>query len=560
MRTYQDLHQLLLQLDQRGYKAYQAIQGRYEFPDFTLMIDHVQPDPFASPSSCRIKIPQAKAGFPRDWYCTRSREIALRDYLTRQFNQAARSSSRPQGTGNSGLITIAQPGPAILERSSVWVDDEWVEVRFGVGLPAQGRRIAGERAAKMLGDTLPQVIHTLLFRALAATAVQQQVETAEDADWLRNQLTRSGLVAFVPDGAILPRRSGVDELPLAEALPFQSPDSLRVTFTCPNRGLVTGMGIPAGVTLIVGGGYHGKSTLLRAIAGGIYNHPPGDGRELIVSNATAVKIRAEDGRSITGVDLSPFINHLPQGQSTTRFSTANASGSTSQAANIIEALEVGTQLLLIDEDTAATNLMIRDRRMQALIAKANEPITPFVDHVRQLYTDQGISTILVMGGSGDYFEVADRVMAMENFQPQEVTGKAQAIAKQYPTERVQEGSQEFNLPRPRTLSGDPFKMEKPLKPKVRGNTILFGKDKIDLSAIEQLVEAGQLQAIAMALAYLQQHGFRDNPLPEVLAQIIAEMQTKGLDQLSPFPRGDLAQFRSFELAAAVNRLRTLEVN
>ncbi len=467
MSTHQDLHRLLLQLDQRGYKAYQAIQGSYEFPVFTLTIDHVQSDPFAPPSACRIKIPQAKAGFPRDCYCTHSREIALRDYLTRQFDQAARSSCRPQGTGNSGLITIAQPGPAMLERTSVLVDDQWIEVRFGVGLPAQGRRIAGERAVKMLGDTLPQVVHTLLFRALDAAAVQQQIETAEDADWLRNQLTRSGLVAFVADGAILPRRSGVDQHPLTEAFPFQSPGSLRVEFACPNQGLVTGMGIPAGVTLIVGGGYHGKSTLLRAIAQGIYNHLPGDGRELIVSDSRAVKIRAEDGRSITGVNLSPFINPLPQGQSPTHFSTANASGSTSQAANIIEALEVGTQLLLIDEDTAATNFMIRDRRMQALVSKAKEPITPFVDHVGQLFSQQGISTILVMGGSGDYFDVADTVIAMENFQPQEVTGKARAIAKQYPTERAPEGGQEFSLPGPRRLSADCLpKTAKSLKFKV----------------------------------------------------------------------------------------------
>lgn len=566
MMSQADLRQQLLQLDQRSYKAYKDIQGCYAFVDFTLIIDRVQGDPFATPSQCRVKLPTSIAGFPRDLYRTRSREIALRDYLTRQFDSRARAIRQRRGTGSSGLIGIASPGQAIIERSAVFINDEEVEVRFVVGLPAFGRRIAGQHAAEMLCDELPQLVeHTLKYRHLDANAIQNHVEIAEDADGLRHQLAEQGLVAFVADGAVLPRRSGVDEHPLQDqVVAFQSPDALRVKLRCPNRGLVTGMGVPAGVTLIVGGGYHGKSTLLRAIELGVYNHVPADGRELVVTHPTAVKIRAEDGRSITGVDISPFINNLPQGRSTTQFSTQNASGSTSQAANIIEALSAGARLLLIDEDTAATNFMIRDRRMQMLIAKNQEPITPFIDKVRQLYTDYGVSTILVMGGSGDYFDVADTVIAMENFQAQDVTTRAREIASLYRSERRPEGGNDFGSLTPRVLSPDslnPSRGQYLVKWKVRDiDTLVFGMDDIDLSAVEQIAETGQLRAIAQAMVYAQQQyvdGQRN--LAEILDRMMADIEAKGLDLLTPFPSGDLVMFRRFELVAAINRLRSLKV-
>lgn len=577
MASQENLRQLLLNLDQRGYKAYKEIRGSYEFPDFTLIFDRVQGDPFATPSQCRVKLPQDKAGFPRDLYRNHSREIALRDYLTRQFYKTTQIIRQHRGSGNSGLIAIVNPGQAILERTSAFIADKFVELRFVVGLPAFGRRIAGQQAVEMLCYDIPQLVDsTLKYPHLDAAAVQRHIETAEDADWLRQQLSEKGLVAFIADGAILPRRSGVDERWLFdEAVPFQSPDSLRVEFICPNQGRVTGMGVPSGVTLIVGGGYHGKSTLLKAIELGIYNHIPNDGRELVVTDPTAVKIRAEDGRSITGVDISPFINHLPQGRSTTDFSTQNASGSTSQAANIIEALEAGAQVLLVDEDTAATNFMIRDRRMQALIAKDKEPITPFIDKVCQLYTDYGVSTILVMGGSGDYFDVADTVIAMQDFQPQEVTNQARAIASFYKTERTAEGGKQFGLLTPRVLltesldsrfgqksankpSGRPLSESRRLSWKVRDvDAIVFGSETIDLSAIEQLVEVGQLKAIAVAMVYLhQQYLDGEGTLPSILDSLMTKIEAEGLDLLTDFPQGDLVMCRRFELAAAINRLRS----
>jgi predicted ABC-class ATPase len=355
----------------------------------------------------------------------------------------------------------------------------------------------------------------------------------------------------------------VDERPLAEqAIPFKSPDSLSVTLTCPYAGEVTGMGIPHGITLIVGGGYHGKSTLLRAIEAGVYNHIPGDGRHQVVTDPAAVKVRAEDGRSIAGVDISPFIGSLPQGKSTQNFSTPNASGSTSQAANIIEAIEAGATALLVDEDTSATNFMIRDRRMQALIAKDREPITPFIDKVRQLYTDHGISTVLVMGGSGDYFDVADTVIAMDEFCPQDVTAQARAIAAEYKTERDPEGGPSFGRITPRIIqpsSIDPSKGRHSVKLRARDvDQLQIGTEAIDLSAVEQLVEPGQVRAIAAAIVYAQRyHMAATTPLTEAITAVMADVEQYGLDCLTDWPMGDLVSFRGLELAAAINRLRTL---
>src|SRR6476661_109039 len=501
--------------------------------------------------------------------------------------------------------------PPVSSNTSDSEDLGGVELRFAVGLPAGGRSILGRQAAEMLCEDIPKIVSkSLKYANLNAAECRRHVETVEDADWLREQLAEKGLVAFVADGSILPRRSGVDNSPLLNnAVAFQSPPSLKVDFNCPNCGRISGMGIPAGITLIVGGGYHGKSTLLRAIELGVYNRIPGDGREFVVTNPAAVKIRAEDGRSVAGVDISPFINHLPQGRDTAQFYTENASGSTSQAANIIEALEVWrrkkeegrgkkeegrgkkeegrgkkeeaqsfvleTQLvaisegdlvpvLLVDEDTAATNFMIRDRRMQELIAKDKEPITPFIDKVKLLYADCGVSTILVMGGSGDYFDVADTVIAMKNFQADNVTEKAKEIAIKYSISRAAEGGENFGeitqrVPIPASL--DPSMGRRDVRVKVRDvDELAFGTEEIDLGAIEQIVDSGQLRAIAAAMVYAkQQYMDGKRTLSEIIDLVMADIDAQGMDILSPFPEGDFAMFRRFELAAVINRLRSLSV-
>ena len=564
------LEQKLTDLEGRSYGDYKSIKGNYRFdasPSFELSVDYVQGDPFAAPSAISLWVDRSIAKFPAQWIADYEAQVAIADYINRQVAQVAQSLQKKRGSGKSGRIEIAVPSQAVIRRTAVWIDSEGIEVRMTVGLPAFGRRIAGKAAAALLCLDIPQVVNRCLqYSAINKAQLERHIQTFQDAESLRRQLDEKGLVAFIPRGACLPRKSGVDERPLAgEADLFVPPDDT-VELTTPHSGKIEGLGINAGVTLIVGGGYHGKSTVLKAIEQGVYNHVPGDGRDRTVSHLDTVKLRAEDGRSVSGADISPLINHLPKGRSSENFSTTNASGSTSQAAGLIEAIEAGAKVLLIDEDTAATNFMIRDRNMQALISKDKEPITPFIDKVRQLYDDYGISTILVMGGSGDYFSVADTVIAMENYQPRIVTDEAKQIARSNSNQRLSEGGQHFAKGRlegravlPNSVPSG--KAGRSPKIKASKDSLMIGYEQIDLRAVEQLVEVHQVKAIAQAILYAERYYFDGSrSMSEILDCVMADIEKGGLDSLGDYERrrGDLAEFRRFELAAAINRLRTIK--
>ena len=567
MLDQQDLRRELGRIDGRGYKSYQDLRGIYAFPDFFLYIDHVQVDPFATPSRLRVRVPQDKAGYPPETFANRSRRHALCTYLAKQFAAAARRAGTRRGSGRSGLIEMDDPAQEIIERTCVHMASDHVEARFRLGMPAAGRRILGPLADQMLCQDLPGIVRaTFFYRRNDPAAIERYAAASEDADYLRARLPSRGLVAFVARDSVLPRRSGVDDRPLCEppVVPFEVPAHLQVEFDLPNAGRTEGMGIAGGVTLIVGGGFHGKSTLLNAIERGVYNHIPADGRELVITRESAVKIRAESGRSVAGVDISPFIGGLPHGRDTRFFNTGNASGSTSQAANIAEAMEVGAEVLLIDEDTAATNFMIRDRRMQQLIAEGKEPITPLIDRVRPLWEQHGISTIVAIGGSGDYFDVADTVISVEDYVPRNVTMEARSIAALDAARRRPEGSAVCPAPLPRVplpQSIDPSKGRRRNKVKVNGRrTIVFGGETIDLSAVEQLVDPGQTRALAAALVHARDnHMDGKRSVRQVLDLVEEDIEGGGLDILSRYPEGGHVRFRRFELAAALNRLRSLVV-
>lgn len=570
------LQRKLEQLDGRGYKAYRQIRGAYEFPRFTLFVDYVQGDPFAAPSRLRARVRQDLAGFDPGLFTLPVRRIALTDYLARAFQQSiGLHVNGRRGTGKSGFMGVDAGNQEILERTAAVVTDDFVEIRFTAGLPASGRRCLGHEAVAMLIGEVPRLVDSSMFHeSLDADIVSAHVEAAEDQEWLRGRLCEMGLIAFVGDGSILPRESGIRDLPLktASTIAFQSPDELKVEVCLPNRGKVTGMGVPEGVTLVAGGGYHGKSTLLSALQRGVYSHVPGDGRELVVTRADAVKIRAEDGRRVEKVDISPFISNLPFGTDTVAFCTENASGSTSQAANIIEALETGCRMLLIDEDTSATNFMIRDELMQRLISRDKEPITPFVDQVQNLYKEYGVSTILVMGGSGDYFEVADTVIAMEDYRPLVVTEKARQIASTRRDIRVRESGERFGglVRRAPAASGiDPRRGSRDKVQAKSLGSIAFGRQTVDLAAVEQIVDISQTRAIGDMVWYGLRRGYfnSESPMTGVLDRLFDDIGRFGLDVISPYAGedekgvhpGDYAMPRRHEVAAMLNRLRTLAV-
>jgi len=565
------LKKILLSIDGRGYKAYKQIEGAYKFDFFDLFIDHVQGDPFAAPSRLRVRVKQEVAQIPGWAFENPHRQMACCDFLTRTFAKAIRKYAEgKRGSGKSGLFAVDVPGQQVLKRTSCLVNEAFVEIRFVCGLPAAGRRALGREAMEMFFDELPRIVEeALLYRNINEENLKRHVEVVEDHFYIKEQLKEQKLVSFIADGSILPRESGVSQRPMRreDAVAFSSPPSLRVTMTLPNRGEITGMGIPEGVTLITGGGYHGKTTLLEAIEMGVYPHIPGDGREYVATVEETAKIRAEDGRSVKGVDISPFINNLPGGKDTSFFSTEDASGSTSQAANIQEALEMGVKLLLIDEDTSATNFMIRDARMQRLIAKDKEPITPFIDHVRGLFEQLGVSTILVIGGSGDYLDVADKVIMMDEYVPLDVTQEAMSVAQSIKTNRAKEAQKVPFIPSSRVPvpgSINPH-LGKKLKIKANGlRSITFGRDNMDLGALSLLVDESQTRMIAQIWHYAYVKGYIDGrrSIVEIIDKVFGDIQEKGMDVISPHRYGhpgDYALPRKFETAFAINRLRSLKI-
>src|SRR5215210_9598358 len=308
----QRLRSTLDRIDRKGYGAYKDLQGSYDLREFDLFVDRVQRDPFAPPSLVRVRTKDNR--FEPVLFENPVRRVAFEDFLTRQVETALRHAVKGnRGSGGSGRIEIQRASQIVLPRASVVVESNFVEARMGVGLPARGRTVDARAAQTMLLEELPRVVREALTSAgVDPEAAHVHVEVVEDADHLRKRLPALGLVAFVADRATLPRESGASDSPLREgAVSFESPEEFRVTVELPNRGKVPGMGIPEGVTLVVGGGFHGKSTLLSALAWGIYDHMPGDGRDLVVSREDTVKVRAEDGRSVAGVDISAMIGDSP---------------------------------------------------------------------------------------------------------------------------------------------------------------------------------------------------------------------------------------------------------
>jgi len=567
-RSAEDLEDLLRRIDGRGYKAYKELAGAWTFDDFTLEFDHVQGDPFADPSRVRVVVEPEVAQLPPGAWANRSRAVGTAALLARTFSDMGRDRSRRRGSGRSGTLRMESPRQLVLPQTAVQVDDEGrVEARFAAGLPAKGRRITAGQAIELLRRDVPALVcDALLASAYEADEIERHAAMNEDATALRDAIAEDDLVAFIADGARLPRRSGIDDRPLdtPDVVPFESPESLRAEIELPNAGPVTGMGIPAGVTLIVGGGFHGKSTVLRALQDGVFNHRPGDGRELAVSRADTVKVRAEDGRAVAGVDISPFIDDLPLGRRTDAFESVNASGSTSQAAAIVEALEAGAGALLVDEDTSATNFMIRDHRMQELVPSEGEPITPFIDRVRALHRDLGVSTVLVIGGSGDYLDVADVVVRMRDYRPEDVTDRAREVASELPTGRTSESEEPPARPEPRRMapgSIDPSRGRRSSYVKVPDDrTLLLGTETIDLASVEQLVLRSQTRAVGLALARIASDAPDEaRTIPEILDRVDRLLDEQGLDTLSRRRLGTTARFRRFELAAALDRLLTLRV-
>lgn len=564
-----DLLNILKSINGKGYKAYKDIAGDYDFGKYILHVDSVQGDPFASPSRIRISVNQKNSKFPENLFDESYRRIALTDFLARLFYENINKIySRVKGSGKSGLLSIDSCGQEVLDRTAICIDKNKVEARIEVGLPANGRRVLSKEAEEIFFNFIPKIVDkTLYFNNINKEKLIESVRLSEDQNYIRNKLNELKLCAFVANGSILPRESGVSEKPLKNnAVKFLSPKELEVEINLPNKGKISGMGIKKGITLIVGGGYHGKSTLLKALELGVYNHIKGDGREFVITDDTAVKIRAEDGRSIEKVDISIFINNLPNGKDTVKFSTENASGSTSEAANIVEAIESRAKVFLIDEDTSATNFMIRDKNMQLLVSDDKEPITPFILRAREIYEKNGISTIIVVGSSGDYFSIADNVIMMDEYRVLDVTKKAKEISKN----SIENGNNidinkdNYSLNFNRVLLKNSFKEGyKGVKIKSVGKeALLYNKSEINLRYLEQIVDKSQVNTIGEIIKYIKENTVNDKlNLHDVVDKVIEDIKKKGLTVVSSKKGGggNLATVRKHEIMAALNRFRELKI-
>lgn len=592
-----DLQEILRKIDHKGYPAYKDTKGKYDFTDYTLSIDQVQGDPFASPSKLSVLVDGKKAGFDKSLYDTKDKRKALEDHLLRNMARQVKDYSfRAKGSGKSGLISVTNPGQEILERTACQInsDNGNVVVRLEVGFPANGRTINSKELEKILFDFLPACVKKTLFsKSYKPESLKRVVDLAVDQRFIRDNLDNMGLVAFVANGSILPRRSGVSQVAMKDAVAFTSPESLEVTMELPNAGSIKGMGIPKGITLIVGGGYHGKSTLLKALELGVYDHIAGDGREYVITDESAVKLRAEDGRSIQNTDISMFIRNLPNKKDTKSFYTEDASGSTSQAANTIEAIEAGAKVFLMDEDTSATNFMIRDELMQKVVTRDMEPIIPFIDRVEELYDDYGISTILVAGSSGSYFNKADNIIQMMEYEPYVITEMAKREAEDFRrqsevnacddmpddkdkscgdiTDSMEESMKETiggkrikkcaNLSFDRVVRHDAaFAKNDRIKLKTMGlDGISVNKENVDLRYMEQLVDSEQLNTIAQMIKYLKISSWNGKvTVSEAVEQLYNRLEKQRFEAFikGGLP-GNLAYVRKQELYGAINRCRGL---
>ncbi|MDP1774009.1 MAG: ABC-ATPase domain-containing protein [Methylobacter sp.] len=575
------LQPLLDSIADRPFHNIRKLYGTHHFPRFELSFIKIQGSPGANPASiASVKIALQDSKIPGEFLQATECKLAVADFLIRRFRQGiARFALQNRGKDGSGSFNTIVLSQKMLIRDSVLFDDDAVCLRFIISLPAKGQGggvFDAEQAWIMLNQELTAIVDATFFYQdydeQTRTLLAQFVDVQNTRAGIIQFMQQHGLVAFIANEAKLPRYSGVDDRPAEgeSVKSFQSPASLQITIPLPDGRSITGMGINEGVTCITGGGYHGKSTLMQAILAGVYAHIPGDGREYVVTREDAFFIRAEEGRSIQGVDISPFISDLPNGLKTDHFSSDNASGSTSQAANIVEAIESGSRLLLFDEDTCATNFLVRDELIKKILDATQEPIKPLYSTVRSLWREHHISMIFVVGGLGYFLQKADTCLLMDNYRCDDISAKVRNRLGPI----AEEGVPIADFSVSRRLAADNFdpvytnqRLNKTLPKRIKDlrnapKQLEYGMDLINLEAVAQIAEAPQVLAIGYCLLALRakmQSGDKPETIRFWIDWLDGEISKHGLDVLSPDYPGTLSMPRKYELAVAINRIRSLKI-
>ena len=502
------LYQKIRTLNGKNYGLYKSLAEKpWDFGDFVLEFLHVQGDPYAPASRVTIRAKLQILGYAAEWGGSFERRLALSDFLHRKLSQLVQEKYPDK----DAAVIFDVAGPEMLVRNSLWIDNGELRACLQVKLPGEGRKIQAELAAEILTMVLPDLVSAgLYYDRSDEGALQEHYRVLTERKEILSQLDAQGLCAFVPDGAVLPRASGLSEMPLEKAIPFVAPEEMAATLNVCGRE-IRGMGIPKGISVITGGAFHGKSTLLQALTRSVYPHIPGDGREGIVIDETALRIGVEDGRSVRCTDLSMFVRDLPGGVSTKNFNTLSASGSTSEAANLLEAMEAGSQTFLIDEDSSAVNFLIRDVRVRKLLGDDREPLIPLTDRIKELAA-AGFSFILVAGACGDYLDLADNIIVMANYKAEVPQAKVTE-----PAEVTQVKATELaKVPQPRAFATYMHPLQKSVRPtsaverqvkvKLAGDTLLqIGFLVSDTSRLNTLVDKQQRFGAGFLLLNLLQN-------------------------------------------------------
>ncbi len=538
------IEDVLKRIDGRRYGAYKELLGaRSVIRGIRIEVVKVQGDPYARPSVARL---EARIDAPEWALCE---PVALADWLYRRFHRALARLRARMGEGHSGFLGVPEPGPVMIRRSGLEVKGDRVVARAWVGLPSRRRRVLADAAEELLLRRLPEALRRALEWRRDEAELRRHVDAWVEQEYIRSKLPGLGLVSFVGDGSVLPRKHGGSQEPLEGAVPFESPPSMRVEIDLPTGRTVSGMGVPRGVTVIAGQAFHGKTTLLEAIAAGVYNHVPGDGRELVVTVRNAVVVWSEEGRFVSSVDVSPFIHDLPGGARTEEFTTSDASGATSAAASIQEAVEAGSQLILMDEDTVATNILYLDERAAKLTTRRTvTTIAELADSMKE----HGLSLIIVSSGSLPLLAAADKVIVMEDYKPRDATDEARRLAEQHGVKPLRA---DYKPPRPRRLAYAP----RLRKPKIRGGRL---EDRelpapVNLAANPMLVERAQLNTLREVAKLLPR--MKGKEIAWIARWVEETIRLEGFEALlGREPGPDLAEVRAQDVAFLINRLAGLK--
>ena len=575
MKDKKEFYNLLTELDGQPYTEYQQLVGDFDFARYVIKCSAVDFDvEDAIEPVFTVRVPQTIAELPEYLFDSPVRRTAMEDLLLRRM---AGNIDRIANYDHNGVarrhIRISEPNQKILPRNALLLTKEYIEVRFVITMPIQHIIVDGEpmvsidgaMAQQIFFEDLPEIIgNSLLYCNIDIAAADEHVNNMEDADRLRQHLGASGSVCFVADGALVTRIDGQDAPDYERLSPVEIDETLVEEVEVPHGGAIRGLAIPNGLTLILGESNSGRVDIMDAIAQGIYNHVPGDGREHVVTVADAVNIRSEVGRSIQQVDISPFASSLADGGNPAAYSAKSAGSFTSQAASTVEALEAGARVLLFDEHSSSSTFLSSDTRVSSLLGESSR--NTMAARARQMVDELGISMI-VAGSSliAEFIPIADKVLKVENFCVSDITEQAKAL------DIVPSTPADGSVNLSSMLSRSRWAMPSSIDPSIGREDLVietedadflqFGRSIVDLDAIRQIADADQARAIGFVLYYAKLRYMDEGyPLREILDLVDRDLSNEGLNTLVRDVRGDLARPRRYEVAAALNRLPAFRVS